>query len=254
MASVRGFSSRLGGLPLNICWDFLLYSDISSGWVPWSWSYMEKPADWSNAAASTEKWFEVGIEKLLSPVSSCCNKFDGFFASFFSRSVLSFCEQLSFRAKRSCFSGLIQFLQDTVSIVMVSLWCVVFISLCSRFMISFNDFTSFCRVFSSAFSSIQHKQSFTLKSPLLEPFVEERLVWPVATVAILMPFEALLLLWPIQVILLKSMCHLDPLLLLSVYDSGSLSYYKLHGAGTSHSSSTYVSICYLFSFWQAQNL
>jgi ABC-type multidrug transport system fused ATPase/permease subunit len=63
-----------------------------------------------------------------------------------------------------------------VSIVMVSLGLVVFISLCSRFMISFNDFTSFYRVFSSAFSSIQHKQSFTLKSPLLEAFVEERLV------------------------------------------------------------------------------
>ena len=39
------------------------------------------------------------------------------------------------------------------------------------------------------------------------------------------------LLQPIQVNLLTSTCHLDPLLLLSVYDTGSLSYYKVQGAG-----------------------
>ena len=39
------------------------------------------------------------------------------------------------------------------------------------------------------------------------------------------------LLGPIQVNLLKSMCHLDPLLLLSVYQTGSSTYYIMHGAG-----------------------
>jgi hypothetical protein len=39
------------------------------------------------------------------------------------------------------------------------------------------------------------------------------------------------LLQQIQGNLLKSICNMDPQLLLSVYDKGSLSYYKLHGAG-----------------------
>ena len=39
------------------------------------------------------------------------------------------------------------------------------------------------------------------------------------------------LLGPLKVNMLQSMCYLDPLLLLSVYGTGSSTYYILHGAG-----------------------